>query len=68
MARRGDGQQPAVSQQPTAYLHIDLPEWNIDAGAHLTASEARTLAEALTAVADTIEGVVQMFEQPGAAQ
>jgi hypothetical protein len=39
------------------YLHADLPEWNLDVAAHLTAVEARALAEALTAAADQVDGI-----------
>jgi hypothetical protein len=41
---------------PEVYLHADLPEWNIDVGVHLTAREARAMAEALTSAADEIDG------------
>jgi hypothetical protein len=39
------------------YLHADLPEWNMDVAVHLTAEEARALAEALTAAADQVDGI-----------
>jgi hypothetical protein len=46
------------NEPPVVYLHTELHGWKqIDIGAHLTAVEARALAEALTAAADQVDGI-----------
>src|ERR1700730_3471315 len=51
MAHRESGSEPVV------YLHTELHGFkNIDTAAHLTAQEARALADALTTAADEVDG------------